>query len=482
MADRLIRDFIASVDRDPDRPAVIDIDSGETTTRADVLEAAVAMAAVIDSEVPEDGVVVLHGPGGGAYWSGLIAILGTGRRLLPIGIETSTEDRKRLASAHGADAVLETDSERAWADAPVPTRRIIEGGGSQAGVGRLDRGGRGSLLLRSSGTTGRPAVALRTAGGLDRVSETLVGVLGLDDEDDVLATIPMQHAYGIEHGVLAPMRSGARVRFRAGFDLTGGADALRDGVTVFPGVPVTLEAATRVGRLDSRLRLAYSAGSPLSPRVRDAFAAAWNCPTGDLYGATEIGTISFDLGGAARPVSGVSMRLASQVDEDAGEMPVVSRHGSGELLVRSDAMFAGYLEARGGRVDPGRRLEDHFRTGDLGCIHPDGRVEITGRAKIQFDVGGLKVNPTEVEAVLSEVPGVREIVVVPMALSETVTRVRAVVVPEVGVEAEDVIEGLRTTSRSRLSLHQRPRVFELVEALPRTATGKLLRGRLIESA
>lgn len=481
MADGLIHDFIASVDRDPDRPAVTEVDSGSTTTRSEVLSAAVAMAAVIDAEVPEDGVVVLHGPGGGAYWSGLIAILGTGRRLLPIGTETSADDRGRLASSHRADAVLETDPKSIWKDASVPTHRVIEAGGSRSRVDRLDRGTRSSLLLRSSGTTGRPAVALRTAAGLDRVSRTLVDVLGLVDDDDVLATLPMQHAYGIEHGVLAPMRSGARVRFRAGFDLARGAAALSNGVTVFPGVPVTLEAATRVARRDSRLRLAYSAGSPLPATVRDAFSAAWNCPTGDLYGATEIGTISFGIGGSDRPVPGVSMRVCTQVDDEAGEIPVVSKHGAGELLVRSDAMFEGYLEVRGGRVDPGRRLEGHFRTGDLGRIDSDGRVIITGRAKIQFDVGGLKVNPAEVEAILGEVPGVGEIVVVPMALTETVTRVRAVVVLAAGFEAAGVIDALRAASRSRLSLHQRPRVFDLTDALPRTLTGKLLRGRLIES-
>ena len=481
MADGLIHDFIASVDRDPDRPAVTEVDSGRTTTRSEVLGAAVAMAAVIDAEVPEDGVVVLHGPGGGAYWSGLIAILGTGRRLLPIGTETSADDRRRLASAYRADAVFETDSKLTWTDASVSTHRVIQGDGRQSGVDRLDRGARSSLLLRSSGTTGRPAVALRTAAGLDRVSRTLVGVLGLVEDDDVLATLPMQHAYGIEHGVLAPMRSGARVRFRAGFDLAGGAAALSDGVTVFPGVPVTLEAAIRVARRDGRLRLAYSAGSPLPATVRDAFAAAWDCPTGDLYGATEIGTISFGIGGCDRAVPGVSMLVASQVDEDAGERPVVSEHGTGELLVRSDAMFEGYLETRDGTVDPGRRLDGHFRTGDLGGIDSAGRVMITGRAKIQFDVGGLKVNPAEVEAILGEVPGVREIVVVPMALTETVTRVRAVVVPEAGCEAAGIIDALRAASRSRLSLHQRPRVFDLTDALPRTLTGKLLRGRLIES-
>ena len=486
MAAELITDFIASVDRGPDRPAVLDIASGRTTTRASILRDAVKVAERLDERVPDDAVVMLHGPGGAAYWSGLLAILGTGRRLLPVGLETSPRDRGRLHAAQRVDAVVETDRRTAWSEAPNEVRVLVESGEGGVRVGDVDRLGRGadaSLLLRSSGTTGRPSVALRSAVGLDRVSKTLVRILELVDDDQVLATLPMQHAYGIEHGVLAPMRAGVLVRHHAGFDLGPGVEALSNGITVFPGVPVTLEAASRVGRPGSRLRLAYSAGSPLPKSVREGFEAAWRCPTGNLYGATELGTITYGLGGDDRCVAGVSVRVAPVVDEESGGTPAAIDFGAGELVVRSDAMFVGYQDTRDGSLEPGRRIGDHFRTGDLGVVHDDGRVEITGRAKIQFDVGGLKVNPTEVESILMEHPSVREIAVVPLPLTETVTRVRVVVVAEGTPDSpsrDAIRRELAAIARRELAPHQRPRTCDFLDELPRTLTGKLLRGRLME--
>ncbi len=190
MAAELIRDFIASVDRDPDRVAVHDLTSGRSTSRGDVLAAATRIARRLDASVPEDGVVMLHGPSGAGYWAGLLAILGSGRRVLPIGIETTARDRASLHDAHRVDGIVETDMSVGWNDSPATIRLpAMDDGDVRTGddVALLDRGSQGSLLLRSSGTTGRPAVALRSAAALDRVSATLLKVLELNGDDVVLA-------------------------------------------------------------------------------------------------------------------------------------------------------------------------------------------------------------------------------------------------------------------------------------------------------
>ena len=479
MAVELIRGFIEATATAPDRPAVVEIDTGRTFDRGRILAAAATAARLLDRTLPAEssGTVMLHGPGGAAYWAGILAILGSGRRVLPVGPESTSEDRTRLAASHRVAAVLETDPDHAWPDPPaaVPHANLDLGTSSTVVTSEpLRRGGAGSLLLRSSGTTGRPAVALREARALDRVTATLVERLGLGPEDRVLATLPMQHAYGIEHGVLAPMRAGSTVVYQSGFDLTDGAEALLDGTTVFPAVPVTLEAATRIGRTGTALRLAYTAGSPLPAHVRSDFERAWGVRVGDLYGMTEIGTISWGFEVANPPVGGVSIAVR---DEATG---AISRIGRGEILVLSDAMFTGYLDSHRARPAPGRRAEGLFRTGDLGEIDAQGRLRLTGRAKLQFDVGGLKVNPAEVEAVLGEVRGVSEVVVVPIDLSPTVCRVRAVVVAVDGGSEASIEASLRTAARARLAPHQRPRVIDFVPQLPRTPTGKLLRGRLLD--
>ena len=163
MAAELITDFIAAVERTPDRPAMLDVASGRTTTRASILRDAVALAGRLDDLAAEDAVVMLHGPGGAAYWSGLLAIFGTGRRLLPVGVETSARDRAKLHAAHRVDVVVETDPRTSWADAPEGPHLHVDAasiGLDTAGIDRLGRGGTSSLLLRSSGTAEKASFKL----------------------------------------------------------------------------------------------------------------------------------------------------------------------------------------------------------------------------------------------------------------------------------------------------------------------------------
>lgn len=484
MAVALIEAFIEAWGRDPGRPIVLEVERGTWRTRHEILQAAIHAARRLDEVVPESGTVLLHGPGGAGYWAGLIAVLGTGRRLLPVGREATEADRAAIAESHPVAAILETDAAAAWRTPPsaIPQLEIdfdVEAEVEESAREVLGRGARSSLLLRSSGTTGRPGVVLRDGEAIDRVAGTLVEVLGLRETDRILATIPMQHAYGIEHGVFAPMKAGASVAFKPGFDLMSGAEALLEGTTIFPAVPVTLEAATRIGRTGTDLRLAYTAGTRLPQGVREAFKAAWNVPVGDLYGMTEIGTITWGLEADGEPVPGVSVGVIDV--DDASESPTIRRRGVGEIVVRSDAMFHGYLEAGESEPDPGRRVDGHLRTGDLGEIDAMGRLRITGRAKLQFDVGGLKVNPEDVEKALSNTPGVREVAVVPIHLTETVTRVQAVVVAGEDIDEADLESALREEARRSLPVHHRPRVIRFLSELPRTATGKLLRGRLIDA-
>ena len=435
-----------------DQPRVCGIDEigGRSWTWSELQGSARACAAWLDQTTEPASVIMLSGPGGGAFWAAALGVLGSGRRLLPMPIETSRTERLAVAAAHNVAATVVTADdlgiEHAWVVQP-----IFDGGS-----GALDRADTGSLLLRSSGTTGNPSVALRSAAALDRVAETLVSTIELTQRDHVLAALPMHHAYGIEHAFLAPLLAGASVTWQSGFELSRSAAVLQETATVFPAVPVTLEAAARLDAANSALRLAYTAGSLLPEGVRLAFAEQWKVPVGDLYGATELGTIAFGVDGSMRAVAGVSIKISKE----------------GEVLVLSDAMFEGYLDQAGGDLRLGDRIDGRFCTGDLGTLL-DGELSITGRLKAQFDVGGLKVNPEDVEAVLLRCPGVQEVAVVPLVLSETVTRVGLMVVGEASTEA------VRAFAKAWLATHLRPRRIERVAALPRTASGKIKRHELV---
>ena len=333
-----------------------------------------------------------------------------------------------------------------------------------------------SLALAAGGpipvdANGELMATTASTAAIDRVASVLVDRLSLDAEDEIHVALPMQHAYGMEHGVLAPIMAGSRIGWSKGLDPLQAADAVSNGATVLPTVPAILDGLAREANPNSALRLVYTAGSPLPRTTATRFRETWGIDPGDLYGMTEVGTIAYGAGGRIQPVDGVDVRILGPDD-------VVARCGEGEILVRSDAMFDGYVVDDVNVPDPGRRIDGFLRTGDLGDIDASGTIRITGRAKVQFDVGGLKVNPEEIEAVLREDPDVVDVAVVPLRLSETVTRVRAFVVWRDGIDRNRANDALKSRMQDELAVHQRPRSIEVVASLPRTATGKLRRGML----
>ena len=146
----------------------------------------------------------------------------------------------------------------------------------------------------------------------------------------------------------------------------------------------------------------------------------------------------------------------------------------GELLIAAPSMFRGYLH----ETTPST-LDGFFPTGDVGKIDEFGNLTITGRLKLLIEVGGLKVNVLEVEELLAQHPSVAEAAVVAIRVSETVSRLKAVVTPR-NLNQPPVPEELRRFLRERLTAYKVPRVVEVRTSLPRSPSGKILR-RLLEA-
>jgi long-chain acyl-CoA synthetase len=264
-----------------------------------------------------------------------------------------------------------------------------------------------------------------------------------------------------------------------GFDTRAVLDPLRQGrVTVFPGVPSAFEMLASLSDGPSRLpgvRLAYSAGSVLPMSVFEACRRRWGLRVGQLYGSSEVGSVTFNdpTAGDHDPLSaGRPMTDVVAVVVEPGSRSVASALPpgvEGELAVHAPSMLHGYV---GEATSP--LVEGFFFTGDLARIDTRGAVTVTGRIKLLIDVGATKVNPLEVEEVLAQHEGVRECVVLPVPVTDTVSRLRAVVVPE-DRAAPPSAASLRRFVRARLSAHKVPRLVDVVESLPKSPTGKLLR-------
>jgi long-chain acyl-CoA synthetase len=337
-----------------------------------------------------------------------------------------------------------------------------------------------ALLLQSSGSTGLPKMAIRTAAALDAVAGTAAAAQGLTPADSVLAAIPLCHSYGMEAGFLAPVFAGCSTRLLTGFDAQTVWRELRSGVTVFPGVPSMFEALSAIAEGDVgplSVRLIYSAGGPMPASVALRFRERAGRSVGQLYGATELGWVNFghpeapdfDPSTVGRALPGVSLRVLNVSDPDP-DRPLPTG-AEGQVAVSSPSMLAGYLGADAPMV------KGYFLTGDTGRLDEAGRLTLTGRLQLLIDVGGLKVNPLEVERVLLQHPSIGECAVVPLRLSGTVQRLRAVVCPARGSGALSA-GAIRRFARDRLAPHKVPRVIEFRESLPRSGAGKVLRQEL----
>jgi acyl-CoA synthetase (AMP-forming)/AMP-acid ligase II len=321
----------------------------------------------------------------------------------------------------------------------------------------------GCVLMCSSGTTGLPKIVKRSRASLDVVARNMSDAMRMSPGDRVIATVPLVHSYGMEHGLLAPLWAGATVLLCGGLNIQHISTAIRSGATILPAVPsiVELLAESDVLRWHT-LRCVYTAGAPLPRGVAERFEKRAGVSVGQVYGLTEVGSVVVNdpardaPGTVGRACEGVSVRIDPE---------------TGEVLVRAGSMLDDYVG------DPLDLIDGHFPTGDLGQLTETGELRLTGRLKLLIDVGGAKVNPMEVEQVLLSHPQVAIAVVLPLRVSETVCRVRAVIVPTDRNYPPDV-QALRRHAKEQLAGYKVPRLIEIRDTLPRSATGKILRQQL----
>ena len=469
---------IRQADAPPDAPP-----SARILTYAQLQAQVTALAGKLRHLLPHGAVVMLLCSNRPEFWLSYFAVLAADLSIFPISADIVAAELQVIAERSGAAGIICEDRLADTAMSCFPLLAEMPEVGAEmrmfrAGGDRAVQPGAG-LLLQSSGTTGNAKIVWRSGLALDHMARNMHQRIGFSPEDRVLTGMPLSHSYGGEHGVLAPAFGGASVHVCSGVKLPVIAHELREsGITMLPGVPFLFEimgqASEEIGRLN-HLRFAISAGAQLPQVVYDAFTRRFGLPIAQIYGATELGSVTFndpsrtgfDPQSVGLPLPGVDIRI---VRPGTGEIahPLPAGH-EGEVAVKACTMLAHLIGEHSGQFAGGYVL-----TGDLGRLDSYGALTITGRLRLLIDVGGRKVNPIEVEQVICAHPSVRECVVVPMNVSHTVARLKAVVVPR-GEGTADMGESIRTFARERLSAYKVPRMVEFRESLPRTALGKILR-------
>lgn len=335
--------------------------------------------------------------------------------------------------------------------------------------------------LCTSGSTGRPKLAMHRHGDLKATFDTFASqVLQINADDKCFSVGPMFHAYGLGNSLSFPFAVGACAVLEPTRPPTPQlvADIMSaEKPSLFYCIP-TFYAALNASDLPddtfASVRAAVSAAEPLPAESFQRFDERFGVKILDGIGSTEMLHIYLSnspdrmkAGTSGVAVPGYEVRI---VDDQGNDLATGE---AGELLARGESMATGYWC----QSDTTRATfeGEWMHTGDLYSRDEDGFYTYLGRIDDMMRVGGEWVSPAEVEGVLIEHEAVLEAAVVGERDAEGIVRPIAFVIPHGG--APDV-DALAEFCRGRLAGYKRPRRYEIVEQLPKTATGKIQRFKL----
>ena len=347
------------------------------------------------------------------------------------------------------------------------------------------------LQLYTSGTTGLPKGVMLShfnmLGNRHIPDDTKLDWARWEADDINLIAMPLGHVGGVGWGTVGYF-NGARNIIQREFVPDQVLDALAAGISKLFVVPTALHMLLmnpRVRQIDySRLRYILYGASPIALELLKQATEVFGCGFCQQYGATETtGTIAYlppqdheaagnkRMRGAGLAIFGTEIRI---VDTQRNVLPVDE---IGEIQVRSTCNMVGYWK----REEATREAlsEDNwFSTGDAGYLDEDGYLYIADRFKDMICSGAENVYPNEVENAIFGHPAVMEVAVIGVPDEKWGESVKAVVVLKPGAEASE--EDIIAYARERIGGFKLPKSVDFIPALPRNATGKVLRRSLRE--
>jgi O-succinylbenzoic acid--CoA ligase len=476
--------------RTPDAPA-LESAAGSWTFAGQLDYARRAAAWLVASAPPGDAPVGVLLPGDACFAAWFHAIALAGRVSLPLNLRlTAGELARQLEHARVGWLIgAAGDARLAAIEAQVPGLRACVAPSFDslpAPVAALP----GELVepdpeatftvLYTSGTSGRSKGACLSRANFLASAEASMERLGPVVAGRWLACMPLFHVGGLSI-LMRSVCFGGPVRLLPRFDAAEVSDALDagdvDAVSLVPTMLSRLLAHRGARPVPQGLRTVLLGGAAAAPElVARALAAGYPvCPT---YGLTEacsqVATAAPPRAGARqpqpmRPLRGTELRIV----HDGRDAPTGT---PGEILLRGATVMRGYLN------DPqatARSLQGGWlQTGDIGCLDADGGLQVLDRRDDLIVSGGENVYPAEIEAVLLEHPDVEEAGVAGLPDADLGARVVAWIVAPPGRAPDS--EALQRHCRAHLAGFKQPREFRFVEALPRTAAGKLQRRHLAD--
>ena len=336
-----------------------------------------------------------------------------------------------------------------------------------------------AALLYTSGTTGHPKGAMLTHGNFLHNVASCVAALTVREDDRVVVALPQFHSFMFTVGMLLPLLCGSGILllktlhpFKSVLE-----EIARHRGTLLPAVPSFYRALLTVpefGRLP--LRLCISGGAPLPVEVFNEFTRKFPFPLREGYGPTESSPVATvnpiyginKPGSIGQPIPNVELSIR---DEAGQELPVGA---IGEICIRGGNVMRGYWNQP---EETAKVLRNGWLyTGDVGYGDADGYYYITDRKKDMLLVNGINVYPREIEEVIYQFPGIKEVAVIGVPDPRKGEQPVAFVTAMEGQAVEE--KALLQFVRGKLADYKVPKRVIFVLALPRNATGKILKTEL----
>ncbi|MXW98182.1 MAG: 4-coumarate--CoA ligase family protein [Acidimicrobiaceae bacterium] len=339
------------------------------------------------------------------------------------------------------------------------------------------------VLPYSSGTTGLPKGVMLTHRNLVANIAQMEYTFVPSEGEVALAVLPFFHIYGMQVLMNMLLAFGVRVVTMPRFDMIRALELVQEQrITRFFAVPPMVLGLAKHPVVDdfdlSSIKQIFSGAAPLGADLAAAAAARVGCEVVQGYGMTELSPVShctpegqFRPGTSGVTISNTEIRV---VDPDSGDDLDVG--GRGELLVRGPQVMKGYLnnpEATAETLD----ADGWLHTGDVAIVDEENHVSIVDRIKELIKYKGFQVPPAELEAVLVTHPSVADAAVIGIPDEEAGELPKAFVTLAPGA-AEPTLADLQDHVAGHLATYKQVRVLEVLEAIPKSASGKILRREL----
>lgn len=343
-----------------------------------------------------------------------------------------------------------------------------------------------AAIIFTSGTSGTPKGVMVSHGGLLHFGRVSAQVRALGERDRAYAFLPMTHIFGIGTVLMAALTGGASLVLRGGFSPADMLQALaHEQVSNLLGPPTMyarllahIEAEGIAPRFP-QLRYVYTGSAPLDLALKQRVEALFGQPLHYGYGLSEYaGSVFLTRTEAPRADTSAGYAVAG------GEARIVSVDGhdvapgdTGEIWLRGPGLMLGYFRDAGATAQV-TRPGGWYATGDLGRFDSDGALFVVGRLKEMIIRSGFNVYPAEIEAVIGRFGGVHVCAVVGVPEADGNEQIVAFVELKPGALLDEA--ALRAHLVEHLSPYKRPARIEVIDAMPTTANGKLLKRALQE--